>query len=66
MLKQKIFHVIAQQETGLIKAYGIVEAKEKVFHFFQACYGNDYNLLFIVDFSDRNITEAEFLRCRLA
>jgi len=66
MLKQKIFHVIAQQESGLIKAYGIAEAKEKAFHFFQACYGNDYNLLSIVDVSDRNIPEKEFLRCRLA
>jgi hypothetical protein len=65
MLQEKTYHVIAQQETGLIKAYGIAEAKEKAFHFFQACYGNDYNILNIVDITSRNISAVEYLKNRL-
>ena len=65
-MQRKIFHVIAQQETGLIKAYGIAEAKEKAFNFFQACYGNDFNLLDIVDISGRKISNSEYLKNRLA
>lgn len=61
----KIFHIVAQQETGLIKAYGIAEAKEKAFHHFQACYGNDYNILDIIDISDRNISEKIYIKNRL-
>jgi len=65
MLQEKIYHVISQQETGLIKAYGIAEAKEKAFNFFQAYYGNNYNLLDIVDVSHRNIDNKTYLKNRL-
>lgn len=60
----KTFHVIAIPESGLIEAFGIAEAKEKAFNFFQACYGNNYNILNIVDVSERKILnkEKQFLR----
>jgi hypothetical protein len=60
----KTFHVVATPESGLIEAQRIAEAKEKAFHFFQACYGNDYNILSIVDVSNRKIIDKEkqFLR----
>lgn len=64
-MESKIFNIVAIPESGLIKAYGIAEAKEKVFHFFQACYGNDYNILNIIDISGRNISENEYLKNRL-
>lgn len=64
-LTEKIYHVIAQQESGLIKAYGIAEAKEKIFHHFQSCYGNNYNILDIIDITNRNITKKEYIKHRL-
>lgn len=51
----KTFHIIGIPESGLIEAHGQAEAKEKAFHHFQACYGNNYNILDIVDVSNRDI-----------
>jgi hypothetical protein len=46
----------------LIKAYGKAEVKEKAFNFFQACYGNEYQILNIVDVTERKISEKEYLK----
>jgi hypothetical protein len=60
-METKLYHIIATPESGLIEAYGVAEAKEKAFHFFQACYGNNYNILDIVDVSGRKILEKQRL-----
>jgi len=62
MLTEKMYHVIATPESGLIKAFGITEAKEKAWRFFQACYGNKFNILDIVDITERKISNKEYLK----
>jgi len=49
------YFINAIPESGLIDAHSKAEAKEKAFHFLQACYGREYNILSIVDVSDRKI-----------
>lgn len=58
-MQLKTFHVVAIPESGLIEAYGLAEAKEKAFHHFQACYGNEYNILNIVDVTERTIIDKD-------
>ncbi len=64
-MELKTYHVIEQQETGLLKAYGIAEVKEKIFNHFQSCYGNNYNILGIIDITNRNLTDSEYQKNRL-
>ena len=65
MLNEKIYHVVATPESGLIKAYGIAEAKVKAWIFLQACYGNSFNILAVIDVSDRDILRNQYLTNQL-
>lgn len=53
------YFINAIPESGLINAEGKAEAREKAFNFFQACYGREYNILSIVDVTDRKIIDKE-------
>lgn len=55
----KTFHIVAIPESGLIEALGYAEAKDKAIHHFQACYGNEFNILDIVDVSNRIIVDKD-------
>jgi hypothetical protein len=62
---QKIFHVVAIPESGLLKAYDYTDAKEKACTFLSGCYGTDFNILDIVDCTNRKITDADYIKNRL-
>ena len=64
-LQERVFHAVAIPQSGLIKAYGEAEAKEKAWQGLQACYGNDFNILGILDITERKISNFTYEKNRL-